>query len=228
MRCDPSKLFEDYELVNGHGYSPALSNDELLMVYASSGSPAVGRGIFQVTRPSVADPFGQPQLLAGIGEGHVGLSGDGLTIYFHRPNGTSHRATRVSRNAPFGVAEQLVETPTTPTSHDVLILHGSPGGTLALVDPALPKKLGSFAMAASGLTVYFSRSTDGGGVFRAARSSTTAPFGAPVPDAVLSTRYASSAYTGAPQWVSLDDCVLYATFLTPAGSMVVVRAARGP
>jgi hypothetical protein len=86
-------------------FGPSLSNDLLELFFTRltilrDGS--YGRFLmYRATRPSIDDPFGQPELLDVITEGFVeaaSISGDGKTLYYHKHDGQKFSIFKVTRD----------------------------------------------------------------------------------------------------------------------------------
>ena len=156
-----------------------------LTLYALSDVPDPLNGdIVVATRSAVVAEFGVPERVGGINaagvyDGNPYLRGDGRVLYFESDRG------------PVGYG--LYEATLLPS-----------GG---FAEPVLVPGISgsSLVVNADGTVAYFA-SGKGADVWMAQRSTSTAPFGAPVELSSLNTPDEES-----PSWISLDGCRLYFT-----------------
>jgi Tol biopolymer transport system component len=92
-------------------FAPAISHDQLELIYAQAGSPVLRRA----TRATTADPWVDlapiPELTAYAADS-VTFAPDDLTIYFSGTTGATSDifvASRPARDAPFGPASVVDE-----------------------------------------------------------------------------------------------------------------------
>lgn len=183
------------ELSSTHGdWAPAVSPDHLTL-YFTSNRPggAGGWDIWYATRPTVDEPFGQPEPLSELNtaddDGDAEVSSDGLTIYFtsDQTGALGYRdiwsATRPSLGEPFGASERLEASSSSSNERDPSV--STDGLHLYFCSPR-PNGLGSFD------------------VWYATRPSVDDPFGT-----ALNLAPVNSAESDRGPSTSPDDLALY-------------------
>ena len=188
-----------------YDFSPSVTDDLLTLVLVRGAAK-----IFRATRSSQTASFGAPSEMPG-------LYADGIdTQAYLLPNGK--RLYFVSTRASLGTRGQpsiMVADPNNPSSVPAAFPE------LDSSTPAFP------VVTADELSVYFaSPRTDGGAkgerdIWRADRTSVTAPFGAPVPVAEL-----NSASDDLPSWISPDGCVAYLSSTRDGATFKIYEAKR--
>jgi len=188
-----------------YDFSPSVTDDLLTMVLVRGAAK-----VFRATRTSQAASFGAPSEIPG-------LYADGIdTQAYLLPSGK--RLYFVSTRASLGTRGQpsiMVADPSNP--------QGVPAAfpELDASTPAFP------VVTADELSVYFaSPRTDGGAkgerdIWRADRTSVTAPFGPPVPVAEL-----NSAADDLPSWIAPDGCVAYLASTRDGAAFKIYEAKR--
>ncbi len=149
-RPDQAASFGPRELVFGgpdHDTAPSLTGDGLRLVFSSdrAGSPEA----WEMTRPTLNEPFAAPRNLLGLGalgSQTLDISFDGKTLYFVADGNNTMAASRPDFTSPFGAATLIAEGTNWPS------------------------------ISSDGLEIFFNTAT--GSVERRARSSTVAPFSA--------------------------------------------------
>jgi hypothetical protein len=209
VRCDPGDRFAaplrlDGSINNGASVEFARVSADGRELYLAREAAGQSYDLFVATRPSLDTPFGAPVPLAGVNttdiETSPTTSSDGLTLLFHRYNGETHlySAKRVARTDPFPAATPISEL-------------NAPGNFDG--DPYLIQ---------DGKVVYFtSQRRSAGTIYRAARPSADAAFGAPIE--IAGNIPTTGAY--APV-VSEDELVLYYTLSDGAGGEIIYVATR--
>jgi hypothetical protein len=211
----PSDLVDFLEPVNlgsvvntgANDVAPTLSADGLTLYFHSNrAGGSGGADIWQATRPSLTGEFSSPTNLGGVinsgaAETAPAISSDGLSLFFssNRAGGNGswdlYVATRTSTSEPFGAPVNL--------------------GTG--VNTNLPEF--APAISADGLSLYFQRRNDPGGlggddVWVATRASTSDPFGTAVN---LGSPVNSTSFEGGP-FISDDELALYFASARPGGA----------
>lgn len=188
-------------------WSVAISADGLSAVLSTARSGTAGVDMFQTSRPSPADTFGNLTKLTGLNssadEQGSQLSADGKTFYFD----STRSGARDLYRAPvtvggFGAPEPIAEL-NTPNAVE-----------------AVP------VLSADELTIYF-HSTRGsdptGDIWMAKRASKQAPF----TDIALVPNVNAAGAADAPGFVSRDDCRLYMSSMRgPTGEYAPYVASR--
>ena len=189
-------------------WSVAISADGLSAVLSTDRSGMAGVDMFQASRPSTADTFGNLTKLTGLNsnanEQGSQLSADGKTFYFD----STRSGVRDLYRAPvtvggFGAPEPIAEL-NTPNAEE-----------------AVP------VVSADELTIYL-HSTRGGGdpagdIWMAKRASKQAPFA----DIALVPNVNASGAADVPAFVSRDDCRLYISSTRgPSGDYAAYVATR--
>jgi len=118
----PTHIFDELHIDGGRGTQPALTADELTIVWHCGNRPGSAGAIdlWLATRPSKNEPFGNIRPIDEVNtsnnETSPYLLADGLTLYFTAQNRDGYsglntfKATRSSLNDTFG-NEQLIEIP---------------------------------------------------------------------------------------------------------------------
>jgi len=108
----PSNLGSAMNSIGFDG-GPSISADGLSLYFISDRPlAATGGDIWVATRPTVAEPFGNPERLGltvnGPGdEGGPDISADGLELFFDRDDGNIYVSARVTTAQPFGQPRKL-------------------------------------------------------------------------------------------------------------------------
>jgi hypothetical protein len=123
-RSDPrdtwtvAKTFDELS-EDGKAAAPSLTADELIIVFHSDNKPgsAGSYDLWMATRSNTNDPFSNIRALDEVNttyaDMHPSISSDGLTLYFASNRNDGHpgyniyKATRSSRNDPFGNIEYV-------------------------------------------------------------------------------------------------------------------------
>jgi hypothetical protein len=170
--------------------NPSLTSDGLTLFFTSNrGAGGLAYDLYIATRTTPAADFGVPATVAGVNvatalDGAPYINGNGTVLYFTSDRGGTRdifRTTRTASTAAFG-PPALVGELSSPTALDE--------GPVVTDDE---------------LTMYFGSDRPGGAggldIWVAHRTTTNDGFGAPTPDASL-----SSASSDFPLWISADGC----------------------
>lgn len=194
---------------------PSLTADRLEVFFKSSRPDNATVHLFHASRASINSAWSTPAVISELDSGMYDtsptISADGLTLWFcsYRTggpgNGDIYVAKRTSRTSTWGVPHLVTELDT-PEYEDAMI-----------VEP-------------DELVAYFHSNRGGSAVdhiYRTSRSSTSAPWSAPVEVPEL-----ASTYDDNNPWISPDECTLYFDTDRPGGQgsydvFIAIRPAPG-
>ncbi len=231
-----------------HEYRPSLTPDQLTLLFASDRDGTFD--LFQATRTSPADPFGDVTKLDTLSSAAVdvdpAVTADGLALYFASTrNGAQAQLFRSIRSDP-GAAWQppavVAELATIEVYAPVVSSDGSEllfcqmnptfqiaravlaGGAFTVVGPVA--EVGAAcapALSADDTTLYYEDHT---GAHLTIATATRAAIGAPWTDLMPLAGYANPAFDQGDAWPSRDGTTLYLV-TNQTGSYDLYTATRG-